>query len=60
MYYSIPPPSLDIVRRSEKGNIKFLNYTKDDEGRCLSLLISLYWYLSPYLFTDLAGSYFVE
>jgi glucose/mannose transport system substrate-binding protein len=35
---------LDIVRRSEKGNIKFPNYTKDDEGRGLSLLISLHWY----------------
>jgi len=52
---------LDIVRRSEKGNIKFLNYTKDDEAaqilfipisssNTLSLLISLHWYLCPYLF----------
>jgi len=49
-WISVPPPSLDIVRRSEKWNIKFLNYTKDDEGRGLSLLISLYWHLCPYLF----------
>jgi hypothetical protein len=41
---------LDIVRISEKGNIEILNYTKDDEGRGLSLLISLHWYLCPYLF----------
>jgi hypothetical protein len=27
-----------------------LGYYKDDEGRSLSLLISLHWYLCPYLF----------